>query len=271
MIGTKLFEELVQSVALSHLVKGYDRISLLFLASPESGKTTIATSAECKHILRVGVLSGRSVLKEMKDHKDVEFLLFNDMGAIRALTVPAQNLLIVLLNQLVLGEKGIVAFAGKDADKIERPIGIIGCLPWEVFRDHRSKWQTLGFVSRMLPVAYSYGGELIAEIKDQVDLGKQHAAARPRSKLKPPRGKQIEVRVPNVIIRKIRNLSDERAKKLGEKGIRLLQSYHSLIRAHALLGKRRDVTQGDLLFLRGVDHFVSVTECKELELLSGGF
>jgi len=100
MIGTALVESLVQAVALSHRIKGYSRVSLLLLAAPESGKTTIATAATCEHVARVAMISGRSVLKEMADHPKTEFLLFNDLSAVKAMSFTAVNLLIVLLNQL---------------------------------------------------------------------------------------------------------------------------------------------------------------------------
>jgi hypothetical protein len=65
--------------------------------------------------------------------------------------------------------------------------------------------------------------------------------------------------------RVVRHLSDARALKLGQLGLRLLSNYHVLIRAHALLNGRRKVGADDLDFLRAVDSFVSVDECKSIE------
>ena len=67
MLGVKLIEELVQSVAISHLIKDGDRVSLLLLADPENGKTTVAASAKCDHVEFVSVITGRTILKAIKE------------------------------------------------------------------------------------------------------------------------------------------------------------------------------------------------------------
>lgn len=263
MIGTVLAESLVQSVALSHLVKGYKRVSLLFLAAPESGKTTIATAANCQHVCRIAVISARSILKEMRDHPNTEFLLFNDLSTVRAMSHAAVTLLVSILNQLVQDEKGVIAFAGKDPEYITRPIGVIGCMPFETFIDHRARWKELGFVSRMIPFAYQYGDELIAEIKDAIDDGHHLTKARPVRTM-PRATRPIAVTMNPTLTREVRRIADSRSKTLGQLGIRLLQSYHCLIRAHALLSGRSAVNKDDIAFLRAVDRHVSITKCEPL-------
>ena len=267
MIGTKLVENLAQSVALSHLVKGHKRVSLLLLAAPESGKTTIATAANCNHICKVAVISARSILKELRDNRKTEFLLFNDLSAVRAMSTPAVNLLVVMLNQLTQDETGLVAFAGKDTEQITRPIGVIGCMPYETFTDHRARWRELGFISRMIPFAYSYPQALVATIKNGIDAGTGRVNSEPMRKM--PRASRTvrAVHCDPVFTRRIRHLADQRAAALGQLGIRLLQNYHCLIRAHALLHKRDKVTQDDLEFLRAVDQHVSINSCRPLDPL----
>ena len=265
MLGTSLIEELVQSVALSHQIKGHKRVSALLMAAPESGKTTIATAADCAHIRRVAMISGRSILQQIKDNPEIEFLLFNDLSSVRAMSQSAVNFLIVILNQVTQDEVGIVAFAGKEVEEIKRPLGIIGCIPFDTFRDHRAKWKELGFISRMLPFAYQYPTTLIATIKDGIDNGAARLNASPTRKM-PKSGKKLyTVRMNSTITRHVRHLADERSESLGQLGIRLLQNYHCLIRARALLHKRDDVIADDLKFLRAVDSHVSITECRSLE------
>lgn len=264
MIGTQLVEELVQSVALSHTVRGYRRCSLLMLAGPESGKTTIATAATSTHVRPIAIMSGRSILKEVNNHPGVEFLLFNDLTAVRALSPSAANLCVVILNQLTQDERGSIGFAGKEVEEIKRPCGVIGCLTFKTFQDHRARWKEMGFISRMIPFAYEYGDELIAEIKDTIDSGHHSAAARPRSKMPKSQHRLVTVTMNDELTKTLRRISDARAKQLGQLGIRLLQNYHSLVRAHALLMKRHHVNADDLKFLRAVDAYVSITKCTAL-------
>jgi hypothetical protein len=265
VIGTALVEELVQSVALSHRVKGYGRVSALLLAAPESGKTTITSAAFSPHVHRVAMITGRSVLREIKDHPKTEFLLFNDLTTIRSMSTQATNLLVSLLNQITQGEKGSVAFAGKEVEHITRTLGIIACLPFSTFSDHRARWKELGFVSRMVPFAYSYPADLVAEIKDRIDEGTQDQSKAPARLMPRVNRKPITIKMNPAITRRVRSLADLKSKDLGQLGIRLLQNYHSLIRAHALLYGRTQVMDNDLAFLRDVDHFVSITECKPLQ------
>lgn len=264
VIGTSLVEELVQSVALSHLIKGHRRTSLLMLAAPESGKTTIVNAAECIHVCRVAVISGRSIMRHVKDHPETEFLLFNDLTAVRAMSAAAVNLLILILNQFTQDERGIVAFAGKETEEIKRPIGIIACLPFSTFTDHRARWKEMGFISRMIPFAYEYSDELVAQIKDSIDNGAHGAEVKARRSMPKRPRKPVSVEMNPRLTRELRHLADARAKTLGQLGIRLLQNYHTLARAHALLFRRTSVNRDDLVFVRQVDHFVSIRKCEPL-------
>lgn len=265
MIGTNLLENLVQSVALSHRIKDYPRVHLLFLAAPESGKTTVSAAADAKHVQPIAIITTRSIIKLANDQPQCEYLLFNDLTVIRAMSQSTVNLLITTLNQITQGEKGIVAFAGKEHEEIKRALGIIGCLPMKVFTDHRAKWRELGFISRMVPFAYSYPADLVAEIKNRVDDATHHLAKRSSLKMPKVKTKPIAVEMSAEITRRVRAISDQKAQELGQLGIRLLQSYHSLIRAHAVRNGRVIVIDEDLVFLRDVDKFVSITTCRPLE------
>lgn len=262
MIGTSLIEELVQTVVLSHRIKHGQHLSLLLMARPESGKTTIARAANAKHVCPVAVMSGRSIVKEIHDHPETEFLLFNDLTCIRAMSQSAVLLLINLLNQITQNEHGKIGFAGKETEEIDRQIGIIACLPFSTFRDQRTKWNELGFVSRMLPFCYAYDVELVAEIKTSM---KAYDTAKTRTHkiLKTPR-RDCAIEMSKKFRDTVQAISDAKAIELKQIGLRLLQSYLCLVRAHALWDNRRAVNAADIAFLRAVDHHISITECKEL-------
>lgn len=264
MIGTALIEAFVQSVALSHRVKGHTRCSALLLAAPESGKTTVSRAANCQHVVPVAILSGRSIVAEATKRPEMEFMLFNDLSAVRALSQSAVGLAVTILNQITQGEHGLIGFAGKDTEQITRTIGIIGCMPYKIFNDHRARWKEMGFISRMIPFAYSYSSELVAEIKDAIDDGTQASRAHPGKRMITSRAKAVTVTCPSKLTMELRRIADARAETLGQLGIRLLQNYHCLVRAHALRDGRRTVNASDLVFLRAVDRFVSITTCAPL-------
>jgi len=253
-------EDLVQSIALSHLVEGRDRLGLLLLAAPENGKTTIATAAECEHVKRIAVITARSVM-QLTGQKGVEFLLFNDLSVVKALSKATTALLINTLNQVTQGETGEAMFAGQTTFKIERQLGIIGCLPFKVFTDRRAHWHQQGFISRMLPFAYSYDAELVATIKDGVDSGRSKVAPKAMPDFV---DEPVTIKVNAKDTRSIRALADAKSRELDQVGIRMLKHYHTLVRAHALRHHRRVVIAADMEFLRAVDRYISITECKPL-------
>lgn len=261
LVGTSLVEDLVQSIALSHLVAERSRIGLLLLASPENGKTTIATAAECSHVKRIAVITARSIM-QLTTEKGTEFLLFNDLAVVKSLSKATTALLINTLNQVTQGEFGEAMFAGQTVYKIERQLGVIGCLPFKVFSDRRSHWHQMGFISRMLPFAYSYNAELVATIKDGIDAGKGKSVPKPMPTMK--HDEPVPIKMNDKHTRAVRALADAKAQELDQIGIRLLKHYHTLARAHALLHNRRTVADIDLEFLRAVDRFISITECRPL-------
>jgi hypothetical protein len=259
LIGTALIEDLTQTVVFSHLVMGRDRIGLLLLAAPESGKTTIATAADSPHVKRITVVTAKSVM-QIVGEKEVEFLLFNDLAVVRSLSKSTTALLINTLNQVTQGEFGEARFAGQTVYKIDRALGMIGCMPFKVFADRRAHWKDMGFITRMIPFAYEYGAELIVQIKDRVDNGKRTEPSKMPAKIPEPR----TIELSPYGVRAVRAIADARAIHLGQIGIRLLKSYHTLVRAHALRHGRSQVTGDDLDFLREVDRYVSIDKCKPL-------
>lgn len=261
LVGTSLVEDLVQSVACSHLIADCDRLGLLLMASPENGKTTIATAAECEHVKRIAVITARSVM-QLTAQKGVEFLLFNDLSSIKSLSKATSALLINTLNQVTQGETGEAMFAGQSTFKIERQLGIIGCLPFKVFTDRRAHWHQQGFISRMLPFAYSYDAELVSTIKDGIDGGRRKPSPRTMPEFK--HEEPVKVAISAKDVRSVRALADAKARELEQVGIRLLKHYHTLVRAHALRHNRSRVIAADMDFLRAVDRYISITECRPL-------
>lgn len=262
MIGTSLVETLVQCATISHKIARYQRIGLLLLAAPESGKTSIVTSQAAKHVMPIAVITGRSVEVIVEQNPEVEFLAFNDLTCIRALSYEAHMLLVTILNQVTQDERGTIAFAGQRATEIKRALGVIACLPFSTFKDHRARWKEIGFISRLLPFAYTYPDTLIAKIKDLID--EPPAKDTRRRKPRPVRKHAVTIACPSRHRDTVRMLADARAAKLGQIGLRLLKTYHCLIRAHALRDDRRTVTAADVQFLVDVDRHVSITECHPL-------
>jgi len=118
----------------------------------------------------------------------------------------------------------------------------------------------------MVPFAYAYHQHLIARIKNAIDDERYLKARQPNHPMPRIVRRPLTIKIAPALTRAVRQLADARANTLGQLGIRLLLNYHSLIRAHAVLNRRRTVTKDDLTFLRSVDRFVSISDCRNLEL-----
>ena len=113
----------------------------------------------------------------------------------------------------------------------------------------------------MLPFAYSYNAELVATIKDGIDAG--NGKPKPKPMPKTPE-KSVNIRMGEKHTKSVRALSDAKAAVLKQVGIRLLNHYHTLVRAHALRHGRIVVDDSDIEFLRAVDSYISISDCKPL-------
>ena len=266
VLKTKLIEELVHCAVLSHFIEGFPPVSILLLAAPESGKSQITSTL--KEVPVLADLTG----------KGVGFLLdagyrtaiLNDMSYIAGLSPRTIIYLSSHLNQgmteggaklLSANPDGIQSHGGKGC------INIIGCMPREIFNRHSAAWQMCGFISRLLPFAYSYPEDVIIKIKNGIEQGSRESLKSSVEGLKKRPEKQKRIKCPIKIVNCIRQMADWRAENImGTIGFRLLSYYHCLIRAHCLLRKGTIVNLADLRFLSKVDQHINPFMFKAVRL-----
>lgn len=154
--------EIIKLVLLSAYIKDEEQpISAIVQCRPEAGKT-----AELKQFsLLPGIIfpsdmTAYGILKQYgKDimEKKVRHILIPDMITPLSKRWETSASFVAFLSGLV--EEGILevrtyAFS----EKFNQPVkcGIIGCITPEKLKDKRHRWVGMGFMSRMLPISWSY-------------------------------------------------------------------------------------------------------------------
>lgn len=268
MVGVELLRELVETVILTGKVSGSDPTSLLIIAEPESGKTSVVLERPCKAVEVFTDITGRGLHYVLLQNHDMSHIVINDMVAVLSHKQSVNKYTISQLNAVT--EEGICKIAspgGIQEFKCGRK-GIIASLTIDLVKDGRCWWNKVGFSSRMLPFCYSYPEALTIKIKAVID---DETAG-----LLPPTRQAKEFTVPahsvNVTyeqkyIKEIRYIADIRSQLMNEQGFRRLKQYHALAQAHAILrnGFRKAIVgDQEVEFMRHVDLFVSYTTPRPL-------
>lgn len=261
MIGTELLRELVECVVLTGRIVDVDPVSLLLIAAPESGKTSIVLERPCNAIEAFADVTGRGLHQIIKEKgKEITHIVINDLVAVLSHRQSVNKYTISQLNAFT--EEGINAIATPMG--IERYNGcsrggVIASLTLDLAKDARMWWNKVGFTSRMIPFCYYYPSELNIRIKDSIDdvRGRKVKKAAVKPFTIPTKARSISY--VEKFAKDVRRCADMRSQIMKEDGKRRLKQYHALVQAHALWRSavRPQVTEADIDFLYKIDRFVS--------------
>jgi hypothetical protein len=289
LIGMDFAVEVVQTVLLTGYLDDEKPVSLLIIASPESGKTTATRNANISvrpdgHGEELAVAltdtTGKGLLKIIQMHPKATHVIFNDL----AITAGHKNHVTKYLFGVMsaLTEEGLTKTADPDGVQLYGPEGVkgvIGCITPRLVRDQRFIWNVTGLTTRMLPFFYSQGIDI------QIQVRKYHAGLldKPSHSTKsyeliiPP--KKMLVSIKKKYKEQILEIANEVAKKLSkeaprksrneELGYRRIIQLRSLAKANSLLTHPGDdeprVHRLNVEFLEKLSRFVSFRHAENLE------
>ncbi len=260
MIRTKILEEMITAALFSAYIADEKPLSLLITAQVESGKTELVEkfkkNAKIKYLTDATAYSIWRDLSGEIQSGEIKHFIFPDLLTPFAKNRDTVNGFIMFLANL--SEEGLAEIhagflpEGGITLSSPKPVGIIGCIASGELLDQRRKWARAGFMSRMLPISYSYSPEAILEIKKAISE-RQYVHDSPVN-LSFPVG-EIKMALPTQIAELIREREEEYAKKSGTNanyvyGFRMLKSLQRLVMGWALSQGRTTVTPMDYIKLR---------------------
>lgn len=173
MINTEKIERIIELAIISGYIK--DRtapISVILIAPPESAKTKIIQKFVSKHTLETSDLSAKSitdVIIPMLERDELHHIMIPDMIKILAHKSATVDSTMTFLNALMEeGIKNQLFFGQEFFMKKTQKCGLITSCTFEYFYKIFRKWNDMGFLSRFLPVSFSYSAPTIAQINFQI-------------------------------------------------------------------------------------------------------
>jgi hypothetical protein len=258
VIGTEKLELMIELVLWSGCLRNERPLSLLIIARPESGKSELVLKYK-ENRPGVVVLTDctawgiqRHFLDAMKS-KLIHHIIIPDLLTPLSRTPSTVATFIAFFNNLI--EEGIVEVHTYATDfKVDGlNVGLISTITPSVLRDARHRWARIGFLSRMLPVAYKYSQKTAQEILQSITR-RDYYQEQPK-KLSLPSEKQ-EVDLPKQFAEEMLPFTKEftgrldRAERLY--GFRYQKQLQVLLASHALMSGRSQVTAQDVEVIKSI-------------------
>ena len=291
LIGMDFAVEVVQTVLLTGYLDDEKPVSLLIIASPESGKTTATRNANVSvdpggHGEELAVAltdaTGKGLLNIVRQHPRATHFIFNDLAIMTGHKSQVVKYLFSVIGAMI--EEGLSKFADPHGICSYDDVGIkgiIGCITPRLVRDQRFVWNVTGLTTRLLPFFYEQG------VNIQLKVRRFHAGlldspndADETQSLVIPEKKQ-HVSIERKYRHQILEIADVVAKRLSkegatrkhsdyaELGYRRIDQFRSLAKAHSLLKNPNEdeprVHGKDIEFLRKLSRFVSFKKAEDLE------
>ena len=278
MIGTDNINKLIELVVFSGHIKGEQPVSVLVTAPVEAGKTEI--------VMKYSQVSGCVALTDvtaygiMRDYGQsiitgrVRHLIIPDMIKPMSRGRDTVHSLIAFFNALI--EEGVLRIstyaerigAPSDGISLESPqipvrCGLIATMAKGILHDGRHHWSRMGFMSRMLPISYTYNVNTQLNIHRSI-ANRAYLSDTPIQLSLP--SEDVEVRLESTQAGDIITLASGLASIITSSsnpervyGFRLQKHLQRLVMASALKNDRDTVSQAD------VDYVRSLSGCINLE------
>jgi hypothetical protein len=263
LLGVQLIETAVKAAILTGRVANSDTgpLSLMLIAAPESGKTSVVAK-DCKSTISFSDVTGRGLTEATKSHPEVSHFIILDMVAIMSHRQTVNNYTIAILNALTEEGLGTIAYPGSVEKFPNGKRGVIACLTRSLAKDGRSWWNKTGFATRMLPLCFDHSPALSIQIKQSITSG----FSRPDEPAFKVPDASVNVTLQKDEATQIQLLADMKAIEFQEKGYRRLKQFRALAKGHALLRswRRPIVCKADLDFLRNIMPFISFDKAQQI-------
>ena len=274
MIETKPLEDIISLAMWSAYLEDDQPQSLIILCEVEGGKSALTSQfADNDGVVFPHDVTAYGILKAYRKKLEagtIKHFIFPEFVFPLARQKETVHTLLAFLNGLM--EEGIREIQTYATSlTFSRPIkaGVIACLAADEFEWRKSYWVSIGFLSRFLPVSYSYSESVIEGIfqsifnseKDtrkiewQFRNGKIHLPPSIARQLR-PLAKKADEDMRKRKVAKGNDATEEERTKLA--GFRAQKSYQRLIKALALNRGKDEVDEDDLAKIIELSRYINL-------------
>lgn len=169
MINMQDLKKILMLVLATGNLKGVKPVSLLVVSKSGNGKTELITSIKSKKGCYITDLSATGLLLFLEKDTKMRHIIIPDFIKITQKKKSTSENLVSLLNALTDEGVGKTKLFNVEKDFSNRTIGLITATTKASFGQHRTRWESFGFVQRMLFVSYDYSEETIQKIMESIN------------------------------------------------------------------------------------------------------
>lgn len=256
MINTSEIEYLVKLALHTPFIDREKGVSMMIIAPPEHGKSEI--------LKKFVEIESAKITTDFNSHIFTTCAFDIQNGGLKTIVIPdflrvtkrkqstASNSLTILNSLTEEGYTGTLPLG----QIINAPIhaNIITALTQDEMQDKRHKWTKLGFLSRFVPVTYSYKEDTKEKIRSYIK-DRMYKNDNPYKFAMPQN--QVEITLPPKIADKIETIGLDISEKSNLLGFRLQRQLQTLTMANALVSGRNIVTIDDFKVIESLARHIN--------------
>jgi hypothetical protein len=242
MVNLQPLQKIVECTIYGPYIQDEKPISLLVVAKPESGKTSVLKMyRENRGIVYVTDCTAYGLTRDILPKivsGEVKTIMIPDLITPLSKQTKTRQAFIAFLNNLI--EEG-VAKVTTYANIWEKDVNanVITAVTDEALRDGRHNWAKLGFLSRFVIFSYGYSISSVQKILDTYSL---HGPKFPSIRLKTPEG-SINIELSKELADKLNPIATRIGNELSLYGFRAKINFRNLLKALAYRNGKTKVTE----------------------------
>ncbi len=244
LIKMESLKKITECAIISPYIKGEKPVSLLIIAKPESGKSSVMKKyRENKGIVYVTDCTAYGITRDVLPKiasGEVRTIMIPDLLTPLSKETKTRQTFVAFLNSLI--EEGIAKITSyssvwnKDVNA-----NVISAVTDEALNDARHGWAKIGFLSRFIVFSYSYDiftvKEILSAYSDRgLDVGE--------TKIKIPSG-SVSIDLPNEIAERLNPIAMKVGEQFNLYGFRAKVNFRCLLKCLAHRNGRKVVTDED--------------------------
>ena len=256
MIHTQILEHAVRLALYSTALEKETPVSLLIVAPPEHGKSEI--------LKMFAFIESLKIMTDFNSHVFADFANEYQAGRVKTLVLPdflrivkkkysTQANSLMILNAIT--EEGWIGKLPM-GQTISEPIkaNVLTAITKEEMADKRHKWAKLGFLSRFIPLSFSYTEETKKKIREYIK--DRIYKSDDMFDFKLPE-KKVNVVLPREFANQLEKITLKISKENNLTGFRLQRQLQVMALSNALANKKTMVDQSDVDVVKQIAHFIN--------------